>query len=161
MEFDARWERDADPDEDPDGDARLASWQARHGYPLSTAPGYINVPRIHRDHVDEFDRENDEYRKAHWTQRQQARGQMQAMQRKRRDMQADAQQSLGIQLARSYAPGVTDMEGRYPRHGTNAFDPFDGSEVQRMLEGSGLLSYPGEGLIKEGMDYVSDTIHNI
>ena len=54
------------------------------------------------------------------------------------------------------------MCARQSRHNCFAtFDPFDGSEVQRMLEGSGLFSYPGEGLIKEGMDYVSDTIHNI
>ena len=55
----------------------------------------------------------------------------------------------------------TDMEGRYPRHGTNAFDPFDGSEVQRMLEGGGLFSYPGEGLIRDGLSDLAGAIHNI
>eukprot|EP01043_Picozoa_sp_COSAG02_P015901 COSAG02_NODE_688_length_18473_cov_77.428105_2_plen_49_part_00 len=29
------------------------------------------------------------------------------------------------------------MITRYPRYGTNAFDPFAGSEVQRILEGGG------------------------
>ena len=50
-------------------------------------------------------------------------------------MQADAQQTLGVHLARAYAPGTFDMITRHPRHGTNAVDPFEGSEVQRMLEG--------------------------
>eukprot|EP01048_Picozoa_sp_COSAG05_P015207 COSAG05_NODE_1807_length_4044_cov_3.445881_2_plen_143_part_00 len=62
---------------------------------------------------------------------------MQAMRRERQATQADAQRNIGVHLARAYAPGTFDMITRHPRHGTNAFDPFEGSEVQRMLEGSG------------------------
>ena len=93
---------------------------------------------------------------------------MRAMQREHQAAQADAQQNLGVHLARAYAPGAFDMITRHPRHGTNAVDPFEGSEVQRMLEGgcancdtiladagltvhgAGYLSYPGEGLVKDG-----------
>lgn len=50
------------------------------------------------------------------------------MHRERQATQADAQQNLGVLLARTYTR---------PRHGTDAFDPFEGSEVQRMLDGSG------------------------
>ena len=59
------------------------------------------------------------------------------MHRERQATQADAQQNIGVHLARAYAPGTFDMITRHPRHGTNAFDPFEGSEVQRILEGSG------------------------
>ena len=100
------------------------------------------------------------------------------MRRERLATQADAQQNIGVHLARSYAPGTFDMITRHPRHGTNAVDPFEGSEVQRMLEGGGncdtiladaglavhgggYLSYPGEGLVKDGLSYMANTIHNI
>ena len=135
--FDVQHGLESNPDEDPDGDARLAAWQQRYGYPISAAPGFVDGPNIHRDHVDAFDRENDEYRKAHWRQRNKARWEMKEMRRERQATQADAQQNIGVHLARSYAPGAFDMITRHPRHGTNAVDPFAGSEVQRMLEGSG------------------------
>lgn len=137
LQFDVQHGLESNPNEDPDGDARLAAWQQRYGYPISAAPGFVNVPNIHRDHVDAFDRENDEYRKAHWRQRNKAKREMREMRRERQATQADAQQNIGVHLARSYAPGAFDMITRHPRHGTNAVDPFAGSEVQRMLEGSG------------------------
>ena len=46
--------------------------------------------------MDAFNRENEEYRKAHWQQRNQTRGQMGAMHRERQATQADAQQNLGV-----------------------------------------------------------------
>ena len=132
------------------------------------------------DHGEAYDRETDEYRKAHWKQRKRALGQLQAMERERQTMQADAQQNLGVHLARTYAPDTFDMITRHPRHGTNAVDPFEGSEVQRMLDGgcancsdtiiadagltvhgAGFLSYPGEGLVKDGLSYVANAVHNI
>ena len=145
---------------------------------MARAPGFVNGPNIHRDHVDAFDRENDEYRKAHWRQRNKARWEMKEMRRERLATQADAQQNIGVHLARSYAPGTFDMITRHPRHGTNAVDPFAGSEVQRMLEGSGdncsdtlvgavtvagsgLFSYPGEDLISDGLSHLAGAIHNI
>eukprot|EP01043_Picozoa_sp_COSAG02_P063462 COSAG02_NODE_9008_length_2362_cov_8.399025_2_plen_203_part_00 len=137
LQFDVQHGLESDPNEDPDGDARLAAWRQRYGYPISLAPGYINVPYIHRDHVNAFDSENDEYRKAHWRKRNQSRKELRDMQREQDAIQSDAQQNIGVMLARSYAPGTYDMVTRYPRHGTNALDPFSGSEVQRILEGGG------------------------
>eukprot|EP01043_Picozoa_sp_COSAG02_P066175 COSAG02_NODE_10213_length_1994_cov_2.878628_2_plen_255_part_00 len=50
-----------------DGDARLAAWWQRYGYSISPAAGYINVPTVRPEHIDAFNRENEEYRKAHWS----------------------------------------------------------------------------------------------
>ena len=83
---------------DPDGDARLAAWRQRYGYSISPAAGYINVPNIRPEHIDAFNRENEEYRKAHWRQRNETRGQMGAMHRERQAIQTDAQQNLGVLL---------------------------------------------------------------
>ena len=59
------------------------------------------------------------------------------MEREHAATASDAQRNIGVLLARSYAPSAYDMITRFPRHGTNALDPFSGSEVQRILEGSG------------------------
>ena len=41
LQFDVQHGLESDPNEDPDGDARLAAWQQRYGYPISLVPGFI------------------------------------------------------------------------------------------------------------------------
>ena len=62
---------------------------------------------------------------------------------------------------------------RRDAQGYNAYDTFADTIVQDTLagaglavarddvHGAGLLSYPGEGLVKDGLSYVANAVHNI
>ena len=67
LAFDAKHGLETDPNEDPLGDAKLAAWERRYGYPITLRPGYTSVANVHRDHGEAYDRETDEYRKARWS----------------------------------------------------------------------------------------------